>query len=169
MAWSPSASASRKYSFRSIPADQASPSPDSTSTPTSSRNSMTAELADQLAIIGLRISEASVLLLIGARADMTSAEIGKILDIQRANMVPLLARLEQAGLIARLPLDRKSQAIMLTQKVGLPRLVQVQAIISAFEAALLARIPAAHRDHLLPALHALWDGRRINRDDLRPD
>lgn len=132
-------------------------------------NAMTAELADQLAIIGLRISEASVLLLIGARADMTSAEIGKILDIQRANMVPLLARLEQAGLIARLPLDRKSQAIMLTQKVGLPRLVQVQAIISAFEAALLARIPAAHRDHLLPALHALWDGRRINRDDLRPD
>jgi len=132
-------------------------------------NAMTAELAERLAPIGLRISEASVLMLIGARADMTSTEIGKILDIQRANMVPLLARLEQAGLISRLPLDRKSQAIVLTQTEGLPRLAQVQAIIRAFEANLLARIPAAHRDHLLPALHALWDGRRINMDDLRPD
>src|SRR5579863_1848692 len=35
----PFASVSRKYSLRSIPADHASPSPDSTRTPTSSRNS----------------------------------------------------------------------------------------------------------------------------------
>ena len=54
---------------------------------------------------------------------MTSSEIGKVLDIQRANMVPLLARLEAAGLIAREPIDRKSQAILLTAR-GRPGLAK---------------------------------------------
>ena len=115
----------------------------------------TAELAQALAQIDLRISDASVLILIGERVDMTSAEIGKILDIQRANMVPLLARLEAAGLICRQPLDRKSQAIALTAQ-GHSQRAGAHAITSAFEASLLARIPRAHRGHLLPALHALW-------------
>lgn len=118
-------------------------------------NAMMAELATRLAVVEMRISDASVLLLIGERADMTSTEIGRILDIQRANMVPLLNRLEEAGLIARLPLDRKSQAILLTSE-GRSRLEQVHAITTAFEADLLARIPAVHRHHLLPALQALW-------------
>jgi DNA-binding MarR family transcriptional regulator len=87
---------------------------------------------------------------------MTSVQIGKVLDIQRANMVPLLSRLEQAALIERVPIDRKSQAIVLTT-AGLQRLGEASAIIATFEAELLLRIPVAHREHLLPALNALWD------------
>ncbi len=119
-------------------------------------SAMMAELAARLALVDMRISDASVLLLVGDRDDLTSTEIGRILDIQRANMVPLLNRLEEAGLIARLPIDRKSQAIVLTDQ-GRSRLAQATAITHAFEADLLARIPAAHRPHLLPALHALWE------------
>ena len=115
-----------------------------------------AQLSVRMGTIGLRVTEASVLLLIGARPGLTSADIGKILDIQRANMAPLLARIEDAGLIVRAPIDRKSQAILLT-RAGETRRAEVEAITNAFETELLARIPAEHRDHLLPALQALWD------------
>ncbi len=117
-------------------------------------NVMMADLAPRLARIELRISDATVLQLIGDRTDITSSEIGKLLEIQRANMVPLLGRLESAGLISRQPIDRKSQAIVLTE-LGRARLEQVEAISAQFEHDLLARIPESHRAHFLPALLAL--------------
>jgi DNA-binding MarR family transcriptional regulator len=115
---------------------------------------MMAELSTRLAVINLRVSDATVLLLIADRIDMTSSEIGKVLDIQRANMVPLLNRLAKAGLIARRPIDRKSQAVALTG-AGLERLTSVRAITGQFEQDLLSRIPAQHRAHFVPALQAL--------------
>ena len=119
-------------------------------------NAMMDELGGRLAKIALRVSDASVLLLVGERQDMTSSEIGKVLDIQRANMVPLLARLEAAGLIARQPIDRKSQAILLTAQ-GQVRLGEVRVITGQFEADLMARIPREHRGHFLSALLALLE------------
>lgn len=115
---------------------------------------MMAELGNRLSPLGLRISDGTLLLVVGERHDLTSSDIGKMLDIQRANMVPLLNRLESAGLIRREPIDRKSQAIVLTE-TGLERLADVRAITTTFEADLLGRIPAAHRAHLVPALQAL--------------
>ncbi len=117
-------------------------------------NAMMDELGARLAKVGLRVSDASVLLLIGHRGGMTSSDIGKVLDIQRANMVPLLGRMEGAGLIAREPIDRKSQAILLTAP-GQAKLDEVQAITARFEKHLMGRIPAEHRPHFLPALMAL--------------
>lgn len=117
-------------------------------------NAMMAELATRLDALELRISEATVLLLLDGRADLTSSDIGKILDIQRANMVPLLARLEAAGLIRREPLDRKSQAILLTDD-GRTCHARVEMLTREFENDLLARIPSDHRPHLIPALQAL--------------
>ncbi|WP_241127087.1 MarR family winged helix-turn-helix transcriptional regulator [Novosphingobium terrae] len=119
-------------------------------------NAMMAELAGRLVALDLKISDASVLLLVGGRADMTSSDIGRLLDIQRANMVPLLNRLEGAGLIMREPIDRKSQAIVLTPE-GEAKLEEVRATTARFEGDLMARIPAEHREHFLPALNALLD------------
>jgi DNA-binding MarR family transcriptional regulator len=118
-------------------------------------NAMMADLAQRLATIELRIIDASVLLLVDARVDATASEIGRTLDIQRANMVPLLARMEDAGLIERKPIDGKSQAVLLT-RLGQQRRAQADAITAAFEDDLLARIAPEHRDHLVPALSALW-------------
>jgi DNA-binding MarR family transcriptional regulator len=118
-------------------------------------NAMMGELGRRLATIDLRIAEASVLLLVDNREDATASEIGRVLDIQRANMVPLLGRLEEAGLIARKPIDGKSQAVLLTA-LGHQRRAQADAITTAFEDDLLGRIAAEHRDHLVPALGALW-------------
>lgn len=118
-------------------------------------NAMMSELSARLATIDMRISDASVLLLLSGGETLTSSDIGRMLDIQRANMVPLLNRLETAGLIAREPLDRKSLAIVLGPE-GSAKLKQVRKITNQFEHDLLKRIPDEHRDHFVPALNALW-------------
>jgi DNA-binding MarR family transcriptional regulator len=118
-------------------------------------NAMSVELAQRLLALGLRTADATVLMLIEANPAVTASQIGRALDIQRANMVPLLKRLEDAGLIERAPIDRKSQGLSLTGP-GAVRLAEARAVIAAFEADLIARVPEAHREHLLPALDALW-------------
>lgn len=118
-------------------------------------NAAAAELAARLSEIALKQVDASLLLLIGNNPDVTASALGRELDIQRANMVPLLKRLEDAGLIDRNPLDGKSQGLVLTSE-GEAKRNEAQAIIEGFETELLARIPEEHRPHLLPALDALW-------------
>ena len=118
-------------------------------------NAMMAELADLFEAVDLRITEASILLLIDGREDLTSSAIGSGLDIRSANMVPLLNRLASKGLIEKVPLDGKSMAIVLSA-AGRDKLAEVRAITERFESDLLRRIPAAHRSHFVPALNALW-------------
>ncbi|WP_068076303.1 MarR family winged helix-turn-helix transcriptional regulator [Novosphingobium lentum] len=118
-------------------------------------NAMLSELSSRLAAVDLRYADASCLILIDANPAITASALGRALDIQRANMVPLLNRLEGAGLIARTPLDGKSQSLSLTD-TGRARLAEARTIIDAFELDLLGMVPAEHRDHLLPALNALW-------------
>ncbi|WP_420383896.1 MarR family winged helix-turn-helix transcriptional regulator [Novosphingobium sp.] len=118
-------------------------------------NAMMAELSRRLDTIDLRIADASVLLLIHDRDDATSSEIGRILDIQRANMVPLLNRLVEAGLVERRPIDGKSQALLLTA-LGKQRRAEADAITTEFEIYLMNLIAPKHRDHLIPALGGLW-------------
>ena len=116
-------------------------------------NATAAELSARLADTGLRQSDVSVLMLIAANPGVTASAVGRQLGIERANMVPLLKRLE--GLIDRAPIDGKSQGLALTA-AGRARLSEARKVVEGFEAELLARVPAEQRDHLLPALEALW-------------
>lgn len=118
-------------------------------------NATAAELSTRLATLELRQAEASVLMLVDANPATTASALGRALDIQRANMVPLLKRLEDAGLIVRTPIDGKSQGLELTP-AGRDRMQAARAVIDSFEREMLGRIPAEHRAHLLPALNALW-------------
>ena len=118
-------------------------------------NSTAAELSARLAKVELRQSDASLLMLVASNPGATSSALGRALGIERANMVPLLKRLEEAGLIEREAIDGKSQGLRLTAE-GQRRLAEARAIIEAFEDELVARVPPEHRDHLLPALNALW-------------
>ena len=72
-------------------------------------------------------------------------------------MVPLLKRMDEAGLIQRRAIDGKSQGLALTAR-GRQTRDAAQGVIETFENELLARVPAEHRDHLLPALNSLWQG-----------
>jgi DNA-binding MarR family transcriptional regulator len=116
---------------------------------------MMTEFSALLSPLELRIAEVSAMLLIDANAGITASQLGRMLDIQRANMVPLVARLEAAGLIARRPIDGKSHSLELTAAGG-AKLAKAVAVIETFEAGLLDRIPDQHRAHLKPALDALW-------------
>jgi len=118
-------------------------------------NATAAELSARLGTVGLKQVDASLLLLLADNPEVTASAVGRQLDIQRANMVPLLKRLEDAGLIARTPIDGKSQGLALTD-AGRETMRQARAIIDAFETELIARVPEEHRAHLLPALDALW-------------
>ena len=118
-------------------------------------NATAVELAARLGDVDLRQVDASLLLLVEANPRVTASALGRQLDIQRANMVPLLKRLEDAGLIVREPIDGKSQGLSLTEE-GRAKTREALRVINAFETELLGRIPAEHRDHLLPALEALW-------------
>ncbi|WEK47738.1 MAG: MarR family transcriptional regulator [Candidatus Andeanibacterium colombiense] len=118
-------------------------------------SAMTGLLAERLAAHELRTVEATVMLLIGENPQVTASKIGATLDIQRANMVPLLKRLEDAGLIERTPIDGKSQGLALTA-AGTTKMAAVRKTVDRFEAELIARVPEEHRAHLIPALDALW-------------
>ena len=118
-------------------------------------NATAAELAGRLTALGLRQSDVSVLILVAENPGVTASAIGRALDIQRANMVPLLNRLEDALLIERAPIDRKSLGLDLTEP-GRELLARARQVVESFEAELLARVPPEHRPHLLPALEALW-------------
>lgn len=118
-------------------------------------SAMMGEFSRRLEPLGLRYAEVSALLLIGANQALTASQLGRMLDIQRANMVPLLGRLTDAGLITRRPLDGKSHSLHLTE-AGEARLAEARRVIDMFEHWLVAKVPSEHRDHLKPALDALW-------------
>ena len=116
---------------------------------------MMGEFAQRLAPLSLRFADSSAMMMIAANPGITASALGRMLDIQRANMVPLLNRLASKGLIEKVPLDGKSMAIVLSA-AGRDKLAEVRAITERFESDLLRRIPAAHRSHFVPALNALW-------------
>src|SRR5262249_15077190 len=114
-----------------------------------------AELNRRLAPLGLRHAGVALLMLIESRPGITQSEAGRILDIQRANMVPFVQHLEKCGLIERRPVDGRSQALELTAR-GRLQLVRARRVVAAHEAALLERVPAQLRPMVLPVLTALW-------------
>ncbi len=116
-----------------------------------------AELATRLAPLELSFTEASILLMIAANPGTTLSAMGKILDIKRANMTPLVARIESRGLVERTPINGRSQGLSLSLK-GLALHQKLIEVISDFEESLCERVPEHLRPSLLPILKALWEG-----------
>ena len=114
-----------------------------------------AGLNERLTALELRHADVALLMLIEASPDLTQSHAGRILDIQRANMVPFIARLETRGLIERRQVDGRSQALDLTVS-GRILLARARRVVAAHEAALLKRVPKKLRPVVLPVLMALW-------------
>jgi DNA-binding MarR family transcriptional regulator len=114
-----------------------------------------ADLNRRLAPLGLRHAGVALLMLIEARPGVTQSQAGRILDIQRANMVPFVARLEALGVIRRRRVDGRSQALELTSR-GRVLLERARRVVQAHEAGLLGRVPEELRPVVLPVLMALW-------------
>lgn len=114
-----------------------------------------ADLAPRLAVLGLRVAEASVLVVIAANPGITQADVGRLLGMTATHLAPRVASLDQAGHLLRRPLGRRAQGLSLTPQ-GQALAQAVTQAMHEHEKALLERVPA----HLLPALkealHYLW-------------
>ncbi len=117
---------------------------------------MLADLAESLAEIGLRVTEMSVLLVIATNPGITQSEIGRVLGIQRANMVPLASQLEQNSLIRRIASNGRAQALKLTP-AGAALARDCRARIAAHEARFLTGLDAAQRTMLIEQIRLIWD------------
>jgi DNA-binding MarR family transcriptional regulator len=120
-------------------------------------SSALAELNQRLAPLGLRHAGVALLMLIEARPGITQSQAGRTLDIQRANMVPFVARLEGLGVIRRRQVDGRSQALELTSR-GRLLLERARRVVADHEAELLERVPEKLRPMVMPVLTALWQG-----------
>lgn len=116
---------------------------------------MLAKLSNSLANLDLRRTEATMLVQVQTNPDITPSALGEMLEVKRANMVPLVAKLEGLGYITRIPINGRSFGLRLTE-LGVQTADRVRSIMLDHEQDLMARIPKAHREHLLPALTALW-------------
>ena len=118
-------------------------------------SSALAELNQRLAPLGLRHAGVAMLMLIQARPGITQSQAGRILDIQRANMVPFIARLERLRVLRRRRVDGRSQALELTGR-GRLLLERARRVVAAHDSELLERVPEELRPAVLPVLMALW-------------
>lgn len=113
------------------------------------------DLAHALAALDLRITDATILHLISEQPDINQSELGRILGIKRANMVPLAASLIERGLISLGRTDGRSQGLRATP-AGHALADQVRACISAHEANILPDLPPDERRLLLGRLSTIW-------------
>ena len=106
---------------------------------------------------GVRTVPMSVLLTITEKPGISSAEICRILRMQRANIVPVLAELEARGLFLREadPDDNRIQRLFPTAK-GREEAQRMLGLISAHEERMLAGLTMAERDELRRMLAIIW-------------
>jgi DNA-binding MarR family transcriptional regulator len=81
------------------------------------RRASMATMADILAVLrpmGLSAGEASFLILVGANPGCRQSDVGRALEIKRANLTPLVARMKGRGLVEDAPIDGRSRSLTLS-------------------------------------------------------
>jgi DNA-binding MarR family transcriptional regulator len=99
------------------------------------------DLIKTLEPIDIRPAQYSVLVVIGANAGLSQAELADTLGIERARLVRMLDKLEKRGLTRRLPSprDRRSHALQLTPD-GQKLLKRAKTLAATHEARLAERL-----------------------------
>lgn len=110
-----------------------------------------------LAETGLRTVPMSVLLGIVESPGTSSADICRSLQMQRANIVPILANLEARALISRAPDpdDNRIQRLFATAK-GKIEAGRMLALAASHEARMLKRLTPAEQSELRRLLALIW-------------
>ncbi len=107
----------------------------------------------RLASIDISPAQFSVLVVVDANRGLSQAELAATLGIERARLVRLLHRLEQRGLIQRLPssADGRRHALRLTRD-GQRVLARAKALSDEHEAGLVKRFGPERYQMLLEAM-----------------
>ena len=111
-----------------------------------------------LAAVDLRPAQYSVLVVIGANAGLSQAQLADRLGIERARLVHMLDHLQQRRLMERLPspTDRRTHALQLTAE-GQKVLKRAKALAAKHEARLADKIGPDARDEMLRLLKGIED------------
>jgi DNA-binding MarR family transcriptional regulator len=112
-------------------------------------------LASALAPFGLRITEATVLLLVDENPDATQSALGRRLGIHRANMAPLAAGLAERGLIERSRTEGRAQGLR-TTPAGQGLAAQIRRCMEAQDAEVAPALPPQARAALIELLKQMW-------------
>ncbi|NMN06101.1 MULTISPECIES: MarR family transcriptional regulator [unclassified Novosphingobium] len=121
---------------------------------------MMADLARELADIELRPAEVTALLVVAENPGCSQTEVGQVLGIKRANMVPIVSRLMDRGLIDRERADGRSHALRVTD-TGAAVVADAKARIERHE----QRFSHLFDADTLAALHAALPVIRAQRED----
>ena len=113
-----------------------------------------AALADMLAPLDLRASEASMLIVIGDNPGCTQSDIGRSMRAQAANLVPIIQRLESEGLLERTPGEGRTIQLQLS-KSGAKKFAQVRDVFARFETKLTRGMSKAQQTQAVSALRLL--------------
>lgn len=114
-----------------------------------------ARLTRRLAPLGLRPTDATVLMVIEANPNITQSEIGRMLDIAGANMAPLVARLAERELVERQPVDGRSHGLTLGPS-GRDLVVRLRIALKEHEEEILSKLAPAQRAAFMKTLQTLW-------------
>lgn len=116
---------------------------------------MMAELVKALQPLELRPAEATVLIEIEANPGITQSDIGKILNIKRANMAPLVAGLIERGCVRSSRRDGRSLALRLT-KEGRRITRDARDAVLELEERFFGQLSTEDREQMTRNLRNLW-------------
>lgn len=129
-----------------------------------SSSAMMATLGAALELVGMRPVEATILLTIGANPGCIQSDIGRMLGIKRANMVPLITGLIQKNLVQKSPVDGRSFALSLTAE-GEDVRGEADAIMSAHERRYTRLLTPEYQDALRIVLDVLEREENATHDE----
>ena len=122
-----------------------------------------AALSKALADIELRVTEAIVLLQIQDEPGLTLSEIGRRLDIKRANVTPLVGGLVERNLVRSEVKDGRSQALFLSE-VGEDVASRAYSTILHHEETFFQALSGDKLTELTESLGVLWTEHSKTRD-----
>jgi DNA-binding MarR family transcriptional regulator len=114
-----------------------------------------ASLAPELSDENFSASLASVLLMIESNPGETQAQIGRTLAIKRANIAPMIARLENEKLIRKKSIDGRSFGLVATQR-GKTQAERLAKIFSAHDNQMFGSLNQTERRQLERLLGQVW-------------
>lgn len=123
--------------------------------------------ASALEPLGLRPSEALMLMIIGANPGRTQSDFCRALMLQPANMTPLVSQLVQAGWLEKRAAEGRSIALYLT-KDGAALFKKIKRAVTQHEKEIARRVPKSTRVQLVKALRIICDDALKAADMPRP-
>ncbi|MDT0603878.1 MarR family winged helix-turn-helix transcriptional regulator [Thalassotalea castellviae] len=109
-----------------------------------------------LKTLDLSTMEASVLLFIGANANIKQITICNHLGVKKANMAPLMSTMIKRGLVHKNKLDGRSYGFTLTEE-GERTVVEISKCMAINEEWMLENTSFVEKDFMLTKLKMIWN------------